>query len=258
MLKGKPILPVLFFILFLVYSMSVGCSNSNIFEGLTDDNTKGAKLEEAQIALDKGDFTAAINTLLDLCGLSAQDPTSGTTTCDNDTRALLASAYLGRAGLDVIKIIDTAVNTANTGTQGSIDTFTEFSKLLLNGKETDTHNAAIILSNIQNKTPDQNLQMAVAATADTVLIIKDVAGIDPTTGVPIKLPSTSEISTTASAITTNMPLITGGITGSGIVSANLTADINTIQTNISGADQVVQPTELQTYICNFIPKPTGC
>lgn len=251
MLARRYVLPI-FFLLFLLF---YGCGDLNIFEGLADDNTQKARLEEAQIALDSGDFTKAVDILLDLCGLSAANPASGIPTCDNDTRALLASAYMGRAGLDLIKIIDTAVNA--TGQQG---TFTEFSTLFLdpNLSQTDMHNAALLLSGIQGRTQQQNLQMAVAATADTVLIIRDIAGIDPTTGVPTKLPSATQISTAATAITTNIPLITGGITGSGIASADLTADINTIQTNISGADQTVQPAELQTYICSFTPKPTDC
>lgn len=259
MLKRKPILPVLFFILFLVYSMSVGCSNSNIFEGLADDSTKEAKLEEAQIALDKGDFTAAISTLLDLCGLSATNPTSGIPTCDNDTISLLASAYMGKAGLDMIKIIDTSINA--TGQQ---DTFTEFSTLFLDPSinQGDMHNAVVLLSNIPDteRTQEQNFQMAVAATADTVLIIGDITGGFDQTGLPNNVPSTSDPNTinAASEITQNIGIINKGVTGSGIASEDLTQDITTIQTSISGGNSTVTPNDLTTYLCNFTPKPAGC
>lgn len=256
MLASRSVLPIFLFLSLLFSFISLGCEN--IFEDMADDSTEEARLEEARMALDKGDYTTAVNIFLDLCGLSAADPTSGTPTCDNATISLLASAYMGRAGLDLIKIIDTAAQTGSTGPNG---TFVEFSQLLLAGNETDMHNALVILNNIPGKTPDQNLQMAVAAAADTLMIIMGVPGvnIDPATGLPTTVPVSANFDSAAQTITNNknISLISAGIDGSGIVNADLTNDIKTIQSNISG-DVDVTSTELRTYLCSFTPPPTGC
>lgn len=250
MLARRYVLPI-FFLLFLLF---YGCGDLNIFEGLADDNTQKARLEEAQIALDSGDFTKAVDILLDLCGLSAANPASGIPTCDNDTRALLASAYMGRAGLDLIKIIDTAVNA--TGQQG---TFTEFSTLFLDPSlnQADMHNAALLLSGIQGRTQQQNLQMAVAATADTVLIVRDAVGGFNSSGLPNSVPSSFN-TTTTNTVTDNISLISTGISGSGIANADLTSDISTLQTNIAGGDTSANSCDLRKYLCSVNPTATGC
>lgn len=254
MLASRSVLPIFLFLSLLFSFISLGCEN--IFEDMANDSTEEARLEEARMALDKGDYTTAVNIFLDLCGLSAADPTSGTPTCDNATISLLASAYMGRSGLDLIKIIDTAAQDSSTGPQG---TFTEFSLLFLdpNLQQSDMHNAALLLNKISGRTADQNLQMAVAATADTVLIIRDAVGGFNPSGLPNLVPS-SFGDTTTNAITTNIDLISTGITGSGIANADLTADINTIKTNITGGDPGVDSGELHTYLCSFIPQPSGC
>lgn len=256
MLASRSILPIFLFLSLLFSSMSVGCGN--IFEDMADDSTEEARLEEAQMALDKGDYTTAVNMLLSLCGLSANDPTAGNATCDNATVSLLASAYMGRAGIDLIKIIDTADQGTSTGAQG---TFTEFSTLLLNGNEEDASNAVTLLSNIQGRTEEQNLQMAVVAAADTILIIRDItSGFNQTTGLPNNIPAASDPATinAANQITENIPLIVQGISGSGIASADLTSDINAIKSNITtggnplldplGTDQTVTATDLVSYL----------
>ena len=252
MLASKSILPIFLFLSFLFYSMSMGCGN--IFEDMADDSTKEAQLEEAQMVLDKGDYTTAVNMLLSLCGLSAADPTSGTPTCDNATISLLASAYMGRAGLDLIKIIDTAAQDTTIGQQGI---FTEFSSLLINGNEQDMENAVKLLKNIQGKTPEQNLQMAVAATADTVLIVRDAVGGFNSSGLPNSVPSSFN-TTTTNTVTDNISLISTGISGSGIANADLTSDISTLQTNIAGGDTSANSCDLRKYLCSVNPTATGC
>ncbi len=254
MLASRSILPIFLFLSLLFFSMSMGCGN--IFEDMADDGTQEAKLEDAQMALDKGDYTTAVNMLLSLCGLSANDPTTGNATCDTNTISLLASAYMGRAGLDLIKIIDTAAQDATIGQQGI---FTEFSSLLINGNEQDMENAVKLLKNMQGKTPEQNLQMAVAATADTILIIRDFAGLDSTTGLPTILPSPSGLVDAASDITKNITPLVDGVIGSGIAGEDLTQDLINIKNGIAGTDNTVDQSELQGYLCNnFIPKPVGC
>lgn len=264
MLIGRYLLCTLFLSALLLGLVSMGCGDSNIFDSMADDSTSEAKLEEAQIALDKGDYTTAVNVLLDLCGLSAEDPTSGTPTCDTSTISLLASAYMGRSGLDLINIIKTAEDTSNQGQTGTQDTFSEFSSILQTLNEQDMQNAVELLSDIppEVRTEEQNLQMAVAAAADTVLIIMNIPGLelDPTTGIPTTLPDDTDIADAANEITNNnnISLILDGVAGSGLADEDLTNDIKTIQTEIAGLDTTVDPSELQSYLCSFDPKPAGC
>lgn len=264
MLIGRYLLYTLFLSALLLGLVSMGCGDSNIFDSMADDSTSEAKLEEAQIALDKGDYTTAVNVLLDLCGLSAEDPTSGTPTCDTSTISLLASAYMGRAGLDLINIIKTAEDTSNQGQTGTQDTFSEFSTILQTLNEQDMQNAVELLEGLGDaRTTDQNLQMAVAAAADTVLIIMNIPGLvlDPTTGIPTTLPDDTDIADAANEITNNnnISLILDGVAGSGLADEDLTNDINTIQTDIAGLnDTTVDAGELHTYLCSLNPSVTGC
>lgn len=264
MLIGRYLLCTLFLSALLLGLVSMGCGDSNIFDSMADDSTSEAKLEEAQIALDKGDYTTAVNVLLDLCGLSAEDPTSGTPTCDTSTISLLASAYMGRSGLDLINIIKTAEDTSNQGQTGTQDTFSEFSTILQTLNEQDMQNAVELLEGLGDaRTTDQNLQMAVAAAADTVLIIMNIPGLvlDSTTGIPTSVPTDDTVITDAANEITNnnnISLILDGVAGSGLADEDLTNDIKTIQTEIAGLDTTVDPSELQSYLCSFDPKPAGC
>ncbi len=263
MLIGRYLLCTLFLSALLLGLVFMGCGDSNIFEGLADDNTNEAKLEEAQIALDKGDYTKAADILQDLCGLSAENPTSDPT-CDNETISLLASAYMGKAGLDLINIIKTAEDTSNQGQTGTQDTFSEFSSILQTLNEEDMRNAVVLLDELGSaRTEEQNLQMAVAAAADTVLIIMDIPGLelDPETGIPTTMPDDTDIAAAANEITSNnnISLILDGVAGSGLADEDLTNDINTIQTEIAGlGDTTVESSELQSYLCSLNPSLAGC
>ena len=250
MLIGRYQLGTLFLSAILLGLVFMGCGDSNIFDSMADDDTKEAQLEEAQIALDKGDYTTAVDILLGLCGLSAENPASGAQTCDNNTISLLASAYMGRAGLDLVNLIDSAE--PSTGSQ----TFTEFSSILDLVNAEDMQNAVDLLDSLGSaRTPEQSLQMAVAATADVILDIGGITdGFDPTTGLPNTIPSPTDQATidAANEITGNISLILEGIGESGIADADLTNDINAVQTGLSGTtDQTVSPTELVTYLQNL-------
>ncbi len=68
--------------------------------GCGDDSTKEAKIEKARIDLDKGNYADAVDTLKELCGTNLAAPT-----CDPEIVSLYASAYSGKAGLDVFNLI---------------------------------------------------------------------------------------------------------------------------------------------------------
>ncbi len=257
MLIGRHLF-TLFLSALLLCLVSMGCGDSNIFEDMANDNTREAKLEEAQIALDKADYTKAIEIFLDLCGLDPANPTSNfdNRTCDNSTISLLASAYMGKAGIDLINIIENTDN--STGQQ---DVFAAFSGILIKENEEDLGNAVALLSSLQGRTEEEDLQMAVAAAADTVLTIMNIPGLELNQeGIPTTLPVTSEINAAATEITdsNDISLIIDGVAGSGITDENLTQGIDTLQTSISGTDTAVTPEELENFLCSLNTDVTGC
>ncbi len=87
----KKLFPILALILLLALT---GC---NMFESLSDDSSSEAELEEAQMALNDGDYQKVIDMLAP--GFNASNP-------DPATTRLLASAYMGRAGFDLTYILE--------------------------------------------------------------------------------------------------------------------------------------------------------
>ena len=239
----------LFFITFAMVGM-VGCGE-NLFENLAENDGLASKIESAQIALDSRDYASAITTLQEVCGTDLSNPT-----CDNTTRAMLASAYSGRAGLD-------AINLMNTASTGNITSFGSFSTLLpapTADNKSAMDNAITLLAGISSRTADQNLQLAVLAAADVVVTVGvDLTnGFSTTTGQPIQVPDLTQVnnaetsSNTVTRVSNDLNLITQGVNGSGLVNEDLTNDINAIKagldTNSSGT---VSASELQTYLANL-------
>ena len=80
----------------------MGCE-SNMLGPLADKTSKEAKVEEAKMALDDGNYDKVISSL-----------SSYESSADAETSGLLASAYMGKAGLDVTNMISTIGNNNNT------------------------------------------------------------------------------------------------------------------------------------------------
>jgi hypothetical protein len=234
------------FLILVVVGSATGCGD-NVFEGLTDGGGTAGKIESARIALDSRDYTSAITILEGLCGTDISNPT-----CDAETRTLLASAYSGRAGLDVINLISKA-------SAGSFTSFGTFSTLLPNptdNSKSDIGNAVTLLSGIATRTAAQSLQMAVVATADIVITLGvDVTnGFNTSTGDPSMVPSSaSQIpQTTADQVTSDVFLIGQGISESGLVNKDLTNDINTIKSQLdSNSNGTVTTSELQSFLASL-------
>lgn len=172
----------LFIMLVFTSMFFTGCGG-NIFEGMVDNDSSAAKKEDAKIALDKGNYPEAISQLKELCG---NDLTN--LNCDNDTKSDLASAYMGAAGLDVLKLIDAADQLSGQSTAKS--DFTTFSQLLpeqTNENVTNMYNAVTVLSSIPpaERTDNENLQLATAAATSLILTVGAITdGFDPVTGLP--------------------------------------------------------------------------
>ncbi|MEA2102608.1 MAG: hypothetical protein U9P80_08575, partial [Thermodesulfobacteriota bacterium] len=102
----KRLIPV--FVVFLM--ILIGC-DSNMLESLGDDSSREANLEEAQMALDDGNYDEAISILAPGYNPNAPDPV---------VARVLASAYMGKAGIDLTYLIENAGNSGSDG--GAFDT----------------------------------------------------------------------------------------------------------------------------------------
>jgi hypothetical protein len=77
----------------VVFLMILTGCDSNMLEPIADDSSKQADLEAAKMALDDGNYDKTINTLN---GYSRKDP---------EIAGLIASAYMGKAGIDLTYLI---------------------------------------------------------------------------------------------------------------------------------------------------------
>jgi len=84
----------------------LGGACDNAFESLGDKDSREAKLEEARIAMDRGDFTTAVPLLETL---NSQYPG------DTEISRSLASAYSGRAGLNFFDLAMRAQDAQDAG-----------------------------------------------------------------------------------------------------------------------------------------------
>src|SRR3972149_6447761 len=178
------------FIVWVFTSMFFAGCGGNLFEGLSDSDSDAAQKEEAKIALDKGDYSEAVSLLEELCG------TDIPLTCDEETQADLASAYIASAtNLDVLQLIDAAENAA------AGESFTTLSTLLpideINAcvatpssctMHTDMDKAIAILDNLLPDTVPEEptsvqknlyLQLATAAAVDIVVTVGLVSSDKP-------------------------------------------------------------------------------
>jgi hypothetical protein len=227
------------------------CGDQNLFESLADDNTAEAKVESAKIAIDDGNYTGAIAILQGMCGTNPS-----AVTCDAETASLLASAYSGRAGLDVFELIENAVNT----TIGATNSFSSFSILMPSpnaGDVADLHAAVEILASLSNPTPNQYLQMAIAAMADIVVTagVELTDGFNPNTGRPNTRPTLTEVQNaqsangTVSQISDDLDLVIQGLDGVGLSNEDLTDDLAQIEAQLdSNQDNDVSDVEIEAFL----------
>lgn len=68
------------------------CSQDSIFEGVSQDSSKDTKIEQARIDLDNSNYDQVISDLSSIYTTTAINP---------DVAQLLASAYMGKAGIDL-------------------------------------------------------------------------------------------------------------------------------------------------------------
>jgi hypothetical protein len=233
------------------------CGDQNLFESFADDNTTVAEVESAKIAIDDGNYTRAIAILQGLCGTSTTAPT-----CDAETASLLASAFAGRAGMNVFDLIENSVDIGAGSTLSSLSTF---SRLLLSPTpqdKSDLHAAVSILEGLSNPTANQNLQMAIYAMADAVVTVGvDLTnGFDGTTGLPNTIPDLPTIQNAEAAnqtltdVANDLDLALEGLSDPELELENedLKNDIEDLEAAIdTNQDGTVSAAEMQSFLQNL-------
>ncbi len=150
----------------------MGCDDS-VLEGLADDGSFQAKLEEARIALDKGEYSRAVELLEAL-----DDANPGNATIQQ----YLSNAYAGLAGLDTFNLLTTIETLDETGNSGSIDMM----GLILGGsngvltaaqlraKLVNIENAIHAMEGISHPNDDHKVQLGLLAVAHIALTLGDI------------------------------------------------------------------------------------
>lgn len=229
------------------------CGDQNLFERLAEDDTTAAEVESAKIAIDDGNFTGAIAILQGLCGTSTSAPT-----CDAETASLLASAFAGRAGLNVFDLIENSVTIGSGSTLGSLSTFSTLLSAPTAGDKGDLHTAVDILAGLSNPTPNQYLQLAIYAMADAVVTVGvDLTdGFHPTTGhpntVPPDAPAVQAVDATEGTllqVATDLDRTLDGLAGAGLQNEDLRDDIEQLEREIDADnDGAVSADEMQQFL----------
>lgn len=252
----------------LVFALQLsGCGDANLFENLSDDSTPAAQKASAAAALNKQDYSTAITLLEKLCGTTNGQNAS----CDTETKVLLASAYMGSAGIDINLIKTISDTTLSKGS--AFTTFSSiFTQLKVSSKtdldleqkishaafnktnaqlEQELHAAVSLLLGIATRTPDQGLQLALAAAADLIVTL----GVEATSGFksngcPNVVPSTTTIQLVVSTVVRDLDAIATGLTESGLLGQTQIDNINRIKNDIAGskATSAITASDIETYL----------
>lgn len=171
-------------ILIILCIFLVNCGDSNIFDGIADEDSKEARTEEALIAMDDGDYDTAISILSSLVDSHPDDDT---------LIQYLSSAYAGSAGLDTLDLIEVIDELDDAGSSGSIDMVGlvlggdagQLSSDEVDAKLADIEEAIAILSTIGTLNEDQRIQLGVLSVTHLSLtladLIMDDRGVDQIT-----------------------------------------------------------------------------
>ena len=167
-LRGIIQLLMIFFIIFLFS----GCGD-NLFEGVYDDKSFEARLEEAKIAIDDENYAEARDILLKL---KEDHPNN------KEVLKYLSNAYAGLAGIDTFSLLEIIDELDENGNSGSIDMI----GLVLGDAEGSISseevgeslaNLEAALENLQlieNPDDDQIIQMGILGMSHMTLTIAEV------------------------------------------------------------------------------------
>lgn len=208
-----------------------------------DDATTAAKIEKAQIAIDRGDYATAQAVLLDLCPVLAS--------CPDNILALLAEAQMGAGGVDVLNLI-----AAMDGLSGGDDTavFDLVDGMFGPGgvdasKVADLAAAISTLQTIAVPTADDGLELAMAAAAHmagAVMLATDPDNDNVYDSGAVDVNLAAAVTTDLLLVTASAAAVDAFLAGSTDATTNLeglTADIEG-----PGGDGTIDAGELTTFV----------
>ncbi|MFZ5874996.1 MAG: hypothetical protein ACOYXU_01185 [Nitrospirota bacterium] len=239
----------------LLAAMLGACGDQNLFESMADDNSTTAEIESAKIAIDSGNFDDAIATLEGLCGTSPTAPT-----CDGETASLFASAYAGRAGVNVFDLIENSVNLTSGATLGSLATFSTLLPSPSTRDKSDLDDAVELLGSLAAPTANQNLQLSIYAMANAVVTVGVdlTGGFNGITGLPNVVPDVTTIQNaqvtnqTLDEVASALDLAIQGLDASGLGTEDLKSDIEALETAIDAdGNGVVSAAEMNSFLATL-------
>ncbi len=160
---------------FAIFALT-GCEG-NMFEGFADDSSYEARLEEAMIALDDGDYAKAKSILTELNADYPNRPT---------ILQYLSNASAGLAGIDTFNLLETIEQINDNPNAGSIDMIGQIlgdtDGVLtvdeIKEKIDNINDAISALGAIDDPTDDQIVQLGLLSLNRSVLTIGDVIADD--------------------------------------------------------------------------------
>ncbi|MGA1824226.1 MAG: hypothetical protein ACMUIP_06125 [bacterium] len=160
----------------LVVSVLTGCGG-NALEGIADDTSYVAQIEEARIALDQEDYARAHAILV---ALNSERP--------NDPLILryLSNASAGLVGLNTFDLLETMSSLEESGSEGDIDmiglTLGDDEGIItqeqIASKSEGIATAIELLEQIENPTDDEIVQEGVLSMNHAVLTIAQIITLD--------------------------------------------------------------------------------
>jgi hypothetical protein len=213
-------------------SFLVGCGD-NLFSSLAKRDNK----DKGKSAFQSGDYDGAISYLN---GYLASNPN------DTEARSMLATAYMKKVGLDELSIASSISNSSSGGDWSSIVS------LMPGGTAENVVSlkaARDVISAIpeQNRSPEQNYQLAIVSAALAVTVVKeslcDASGAYTPTDEKIAAISAED----ANLILESMTLTASAASATGSTNTGLTklADVNTQIDAMDGSDNL---TKIQNFL----------
>lgn len=136
--------------------------------GVADDTVE-ARLTQAQIEIDAGNYTDAVTILAEVCD------TGDLPSCEDFTLLMLAEAYMGSGGVDLLDLLADAAEGASPDTFTMIQTMAGGAGAAT--KVTALGNSILALEAMTVRDANAELLLAVATSTHAVMSILDAGGV---------------------------------------------------------------------------------
>ncbi|MCI0526421.1 MAG: hypothetical protein L0Y56_03075 [Nitrospira sp.] len=219
-----------------------GCGGENLFENLADDSSRQAKLEAAQLALDKGECQKAFD---GFTALQTQEPTNV------DLRQDLSAALMCRAGFNVAGFIKIAADFSGGAIFKRISD--QAVNLVSSNWQADTTQAENLLTPYQSDA-DVAFSLSVVSTIKATLTVLDLINYaNGIVGCTVSSPC-SITAADAAAIMSNLNSAYNSLSNAGLVGTDVASTVNQIRTdlnNMSGTStDPVTSQDVKQYLTN--------